>query len=129
MKILIFGLPNSGKTTFANKLIKDKNFAYFNGDLIRQIFNDWEFTTVARISQAKRMLQLCNMTNKISVVDFICPFDIYRKDYDIKIFMNSIDKGRFEDTNKIFEKPEQVDFEIKDFDYDNIIKEIHDRLQ
>jgi hypothetical protein len=42
--------------------------------------------------------------------------------------MNTIDKGRFEDTNKVFEKPKKVDFEIKDFNYGNIIKEIHDRL-
>jgi hypothetical protein len=43
--------------------------------------------------------------------------------------MNTIDKGRFEDTNKVFEKPKKVDFEIINFNYDNIIKEIHDRLQ
>jgi hypothetical protein len=42
--------------------------------------------------------------------------------------MNTIDKGRFENTNKIFEKPTKVDFEIKDYNYDHIIKEIHDRL-
>jgi adenylylsulfate kinase len=46
----------------------------------------------------------------------------------MKIWMNTIDKGRFEDTNKVFEKPKKVDFEINDFNYDNIIKEIHDRL-
>jgi adenylylsulfate kinase len=42
--------------------------------------------------------------------------------------MNTINKGRFEDTNKVFEKPKKVDFEITDFNYDDIIKEIHDRL-
>jgi adenylylsulfate kinase len=62
------------------------------------------------------------------VVDFVCPFESYRSFYDMKIWMNTIDKGRFEDTNKVFEKPKKVDFEIKDFNYDNIIKEIHDRL-
>jgi adenylylsulfate kinase len=46
----------------------------------------------------------------------------------MKIWMNTIDKGRFEDTNKVFEKPKKVDFEIKDFNYDNIIKEIHGLL-
>ena len=34
----------------------------------------------------------------------------------------------FEDTNKVFEKPKKVDFEITDFNYDNIIKEIHGLL-
>jgi len=61
-------------------------------------------------------------------VDFVCPFESYRSFYNMKIWMNTIDKGRFEDTNKVFEKPKKVDFEIKDFNYDNIIKEIHDRL-
>jgi hypothetical protein len=42
--------------------------------------------------------------------------------------MNTIDKGRFEDTNKVFEKPKKIDFEIKNFNYDNIIKEIHGLL-
>ena len=41
MNILVFGLPGSGKSTFAQKLIKDKNFAYFNGDQVRKMFNDW----------------------------------------------------------------------------------------
>jgi hypothetical protein len=47
----------------------------------------------------------------------------------MKIWINTIDKGRFENTNKIFEKPKKVDFEIKDFNYDKKIREIHDRLQ
>ena len=43
--------------------------------------------------------------------------------------MNTISKGRFEDTNKMFETPSHCTFEIKDYNYDNIIKEIHDKLQ
>jgi hypothetical protein len=43
--------------------------------------------------------------------------------------MNTIESGRFEDTNKIFEQPEQVDYEITNFNYDSIIKELRDRLQ
>jgi hypothetical protein len=42
--------------------------------------------------------------------------------------MNTIDKGRFEDTNKVFEKPKKVDFEITDFNYDSIIKDIQNKL-
>jgi hypothetical protein len=43
--------------------------------------------------------------------------------------MNTIDKGRFEDTNKVFEKPKKVDFEIKDFNYESIIEQILTKLQ
>jgi adenylylsulfate kinase len=128
MKILVFGLPGSGKSTFAQKLVKDKPFAYFNADDIRKMFNDWDFTKNGRIKQAMRMAELCRIADKTSVVDFICPYEYLRKHFDITIFMNTINKGRYEDTNKIFEQPIKVNFEIKDFNYDNIIKEIHDRL-
>ena len=47
---------------------------------------------------------------------------------DILQLRKKLDR-RFENTNKLFEKPKKVDFEITDFNYDNIIKEIHDRLQ
>jgi hypothetical protein len=43
--------------------------------------------------------------------------------------MNTINKGRFDDTNKMFEKPAHCHFEITNFDYQNIIKEIRDKLQ
>ena len=63
-----------------------------------------------------------------AIVDFVSPYDQNRHDYDIKIWMNTIDQGRFEDTNKIFEKPSHCTFEIKDYNYKNIIKEIRDKL-
>ena len=44
MKILVFGLPGAGKTTFAKRLIEGTNFAYFNADEVRGMFNDWDFT-------------------------------------------------------------------------------------
>ena len=61
-------------------------------------------------------------------VDFICPFDVDRDEYDIKIWMNTIKKGRFDDTNKMFEKPSKVDYEIKNYKYERIINEIKNRL-
>ena len=129
MNILIFGLPGSGKTTFAKQLTADTDIPHFNADEIRTIFKDWDFSSTGRIRQVTRMLDLCTIANKTCVVDFICPYNLYRKDYDITVWMNTIEAGRFEDTNKIFEKPTQVDYEIKDYAYDHIIKEIQNRLQ
>jgi adenylylsulfate kinase len=54
--------------------------------------------------------------------------DSWRDDYDIKIWMNTIKEGRFEDTNKMFEKPTKIDYEIKDYNYEGIIDEIQNRL-
>ena len=93
------------------------------------MFKDWDFSQSGRIKQVTRMLDLCTIANKTCVVDFICPYNLYRKDYDITIWMNTINSGRYEDTNKIFEKPKNMDYEITNFNYDHIIKELHDRLQ
>ena len=127
-KILVFGLPGSGKSTFCKNLIGDNKIAYFNADEVRKMFNDWDFTEAGRIRQAQRMIGLTAYAQGNSIVDFICPFDAWREDYDIKIWMNTIKEGRFEDTNKIFEKPTEVDYEIKDYNYQSIINEIQNRL-
>ncbi len=129
LNILVFGLPGSGKTTFAKQLTAETEVPHFNADEIRGMFKDWDFTKTGRLKQVIRMLDLCAIANKTCVVDFVCPYNLYRKDYGITIWMNTIESGRFEDTNKIFEKPEKVDYEITDFNYNHIIKEIRDRLQ
>ena len=128
MNLLIFGLPGSGKSTFAKKLISDKKITYFNADEVRKMFNDWDFTEAGRIRQAQRMIGLTAYAQGHCVVDFVCPYDAWRDDYDIKIWMNTIKEGRFEDTNKMFQKPTKVDYEIKDYNYGEIISEISNRL-
>ena len=122
--VLIFVLPGSGKTTFAHKLRFNKNCCYFNGDEIRSMFNEWEFKEIDRTNQAIRMQRLCEISLKNCIVDFICPFESFRTYYNITVWMNTVKKCKYADTNQTFEKPEKVDYEINNFNYDKIVKEI-----
>ena len=55
MKILIFGLPGSGKTTLAKPLADLLGGVHINADEIRERYDDWDFTPEGRTRQAKRL--------------------------------------------------------------------------
>ena len=117
MKILIMGLPGSGKTTLASKLVSLINAKWLNSDEVRKEFDDWDFSEEARKRQARRMADLAekySKTNKHVVADFICPTPEARKIFnpDYIVWVNTITKGRFEDTNEMFVKPEKYNFKV-----------------
>ena len=60
MKILICGLPGSGKTTLAKCLSAKLNADWFNADEVRATYDDWDFSESGRIRQAKRMSTLAD---------------------------------------------------------------------
>ena len=117
MKILIFGLPGSGKTTLANNLALYLEAERLNADEIRTTYNDWDFSPEGRLRQAKRMRDMADelVSEGLTViVDFVCPTKETRKifDADFSIFLNTINESRYEDTNQMFEKAtgEEVDW-------------------
>jgi len=115
-KILIFGLPGSGKTTLAKHLSKSLNAKWFNADQVRKKFKNWDFSKKGILKQARRMKKISQMERKkISVIDFVCPYDKGRKIFnaDYLIWMNTIKKGRLSTFDKIFQKPKKVDYEVK----------------
>jgi hypothetical protein len=118
-KILIMGLPGSGKTTLASKLVPLLNAKWLNNDEARKAANDWDFSEEGRIRQAKRMADIAEKYKQEDrydylVTDYICPTpktrELFNADY--LIWVNTVDKGRFEDTNKMFVKPEKFNFQV-----------------
>jgi len=117
MKILIFGLPGSGKSTLAEPFADLLGGVWINADKVREKYNDWDFTPEGRIRQAQRMKHLADgvvMSGKIAVADFVCPTEQARLEFDpdYTVWMDTITEGRFEDTNKMFEKPASYNYHV-----------------
>ena len=113
------GLPGSGKTTLASKLVPLLNAKWLNNDEVRKAANDWNFSEEARKRQAKRMADLAEKYRKEGhykylIADYICPTpktrELFNADYIV--WVDTIKKGQFEDTNKMFVKPEKFDFHV-----------------
>ena len=139
-KILIMGLPGAGKTYFAERLkawlqlngtmsiermlryeTTPSEFAmratvdWFNADEVRKKYNDWDFSKEGRIRQSIRMAEFAlNCSSDYVICDFVAPLPEMRHNFkaDWVIWMDTIDSGRYEDTNKAFIPPDVYDFRI-----------------
>ena len=111
------GLPGAGKTTLADELAPLLNAKRLNADEVRKAANDWDFSEEGRTRQAKRMaefaIKLKDEGNYV-IADFICPTPKARSLFpaDYVVWVDTIKEGRFDDTNKMFVKPEKYDFHV-----------------
>ena len=136
-RILIMGLPGSGKTTLAGALKKyleehgDISYDralnefidprvmvnWFNADDIRRKYNDWDFSNNGRIRQSIRMFQFSMEAGGDYVIcDFVAPLVEMRNNFkaDWTIWMDTIREGRYADTNAAFVEPEVYDFRVNE---------------
>ena len=81
----------------------------FLADAVREKYeghdmSKWDFSLEGRIKQAQRMKFLSD-----GVSDFVCPTQKARDEFDadFTVWMDTIKEGRYEDTNKMFEKPDR----------------------
>jgi adenylylsulfate kinase len=117
MKILICGLPGSGKSTLAEPFAELIGGVWLNADQIRTQYDDWDFSIKGRLRQTLRMCHLADgvvMAGKIAVADFVCPTQLARDWFnaDYTVWMDTIKKSQYEDTNVIFVKPDHYDYHV-----------------
>lgn len=142
-RILVMGLPGSGKTYFSERLkkyledfsnirhmpwermsqfeVEPKHWSakvdWFNADDVRKRYNDWDFSKEGRIRQSLRMFDFAiRSTGDFVICDFVAPLPEMRNNFkaDWVIWIDTIDQGRFEDTNKAFIPPTVYDFRINE---------------
>jgi len=135
-KILIMGLPGSGKTILAELLVPRLKAVWFNADAVRQEINKvLGFDEEARLEHARRMGVMCDFSTKYgsyAVADFVCPTKQARTMFnpDFVIWVNRIQEGRFEDTNKMFEPPVgYADVVLEDGTPEEWLEQVMDALE
>jgi phosphopantetheine adenylyltransferase len=156
-KILIMGLPGAGKTYFAERLKKylEENSSidtmppeamamhekmpsqwsatvkWFNADEVRKTYNDWDFSREGRIRQSLRMAEFAIKSNADFVIcDFVAPLPEMRHNFkaDWTIWIDTIDAGRYEDTNKAFVPPDLYDFRITEQNAEKWVEFVGDHI-
>jgi adenylylsulfate kinase len=113
LKILVMGLPGSGKTTLARRLVPLLSpCVHFNADEVRKnVHADLTFDPEDRIEHARRLGWWASTVARSGmdvIADFICPLPETRKAFgaDYTIWLDTIRASVFDDTNALFVPPD-----------------------
>ena len=88
---------------------------WFNADEVRKRYNDWDFSRDGRIRQSLRMFEFAmKCSGEFVICDFVAPLPEMRNNFkaDWTIWMDTIEAGRYEDTNRVFVPPDVYDFRV-----------------
>lgn len=127
------GLPGAGKTYISERVSKILDCAWYNADNVRHMAKDWDFSKEGRVRQSQRMRTFADFEkshDRNVICDFVCPTKETRKEFDadIVVWVNTIESGRFENTNSIFEPPKEVDFVVETRYNDSDIKKLTEEI-
>lgn len=112
MKVLIYGLPGSGKTRLATKLKE------YLGKVVELHEDDNEdFSAEGFVRQGQQLKRKCDESTfkgKIAIAEFIAPFETLRTDFDADfiVFMNTITKSENADVDSVFEPGKDYDYKV-----------------
>lgn len=122
-RILIMGLPGSGKTFLSKELKRlleqTASVTWLNADEVREKYNDWDFSPTGRLRQSKRMHSLALLSKtEFVIIDMVAPLEEMRDNVDAHwtVWVDTIESGRYEDTNKMFVQPSNFDIRVTEQD-------------
>ena len=132
-KILIMGLPGSGKSFYSDKLrtaLKDnpyREIRWFCGEVVRRNHDDWDFTDEGRLRQCERMRDFAERADvEIVICEMVAPLALMRESFepDWLIWVDTVPSSQYPDTDAVFDPPIDFDFRITKRDDLDLIKQI-----
>lgn len=115
MIIVLFGQPHSGKSTLANAIKQERNVEIIDGDQLRDIFQNKDYSKEGRIKNLNRASDIAHYLNSTTDKDVILALVYPYK--EAREYLNSLD-GNVKWVYLTYEVDRgREKFHVGDFDY------------